>query len=102
MFVAVGHVFLHPEESEEPKVSNYLLKEAVRDRDSDKDGKLTFTEFKANLWHEIKPWDDDDEKEEAEDWHHDYREMVQSPEETEKDTENAKKKFEELDTNKDG
>jgi len=92
--------FLHPEESEEEKVSNYLLKEAVRDRDSDKDGKLTFNEFKENLWHEIKPWDEDDH--EPEDWHHDYREFDMTPEETTKDEANAKKRFEELDANKDG
>jgi len=97
--------FLHPEETGTEKVLDHLLVEAIRDRDNDKDGKLTFDEFKENLWHEVKPWDEEDDDEDR--WRdhvdHDYHEPPEeTPEQQTKDSESAKKKFDELDVNKDG
>merc|ERR1712032_1222203 len=85
--------FLHPEESKNPKLLHHLAREDLRDRDVNKDGKLSFKEFSATLWHDIKPSAevDDDGKQ-------------QDPPDEDQDVVNkrAKSRFKELDMDHNG
>ncbi|KAJ4749866.1 Calcium-binding EF hand family protein [Rhynchospora pubera] len=49
--------FLHPSEESNPKTTKWLCKEIIRQRDSDKDGKLDFKEFLSSMYENIKDLD---------------------------------------------
>ncbi|XP_038697171.1 calumenin-like isoform X1 [Tripterygium wilfordii] len=51
--------FSHPADSKNPKLHNWLCKEEVRERDSDKDGKLNFKEFFNGLFDLVRNYDED-------------------------------------------
>ncbi|KAJ1687854.1 hypothetical protein LUZ63_019244 [Rhynchospora breviuscula] len=51
--------FLHPSEESNPKTTKWLCKEIIRQRDSDKDGKLDFKEFLSSMYENIKDLDQD-------------------------------------------
>ncbi|XP_078168001.1 uncharacterized protein LOC144562658 [Carex rostrata] len=51
--------FLHPSEESNPKTTKWLCKEIIRERDTDKDGKLDFKEFMAGMYENIKDLDQD-------------------------------------------
>lgn len=102
--------FLHPEDSADPKLLNHLLTEAVVERDDSKNGKLNFTEFEDNLWHDIKSWDASYHNNDDDHYRNDYgRWGEDDPEEAERrkkadedDKANAAKRFKDLDVNNDG
>ncbi|KAG6501891.1 calumenin-like [Zingiber officinale] len=50
--------FLHPADSSNPKVIHWLAKEEIRERDKDKDGKLSFQEYFNGLFQSIRRSDD--------------------------------------------
>ncbi|KAM7484864.1 hypothetical protein LguiA_000873 [Lonicera macranthoides] len=78
--------FLHPADSGSPKLINWLCKEEIRERDTDKNGKLDFKEFYHGLFHLVRNYDD-----EGHNSSHDYNDSLEGP---------AKKFFDQLD--KDG
>ncbi|KAJ0094739.1 hypothetical protein Patl1_16431 [Pistacia atlantica] len=51
--------FLHPADSKNPKLILWLCKEEVRERDSDKDGKVNFKEFFHGLFDLVRNYDDE-------------------------------------------
>ncbi|KAK2635813.1 hypothetical protein Ddye_030605 [Dipteronia dyeriana] len=51
--------FLHPADSKNPKLLLWLCKEEVRERDSDKDGKVNFKEFFHGLFDLVRNYDDE-------------------------------------------
>ncbi|KAK9115502.1 hypothetical protein Sjap_014449 [Stephania japonica] len=52
--------FLHPADSSNPKLIKWLCREEVRERDTDKDGKLNFKEFFHGLFDLVRTYDDED------------------------------------------
>ncbi|KAJ6822982.1 developmentally-regulated G-protein 2 [Iris pallida] len=50
--------FLHPADSTNPKLIQWLCKEEIRERDQDKDGKLDFQEFFRGLFDSIRNYDE--------------------------------------------
>uniref|UniRef100_A0A0D6R4P1 EF-hand domain-containing protein n=1 Tax=Araucaria cunninghamii TaxID=56994 RepID=A0A0D6R4P1_ARACU len=83
--------FLHPADSKNPNLVQWLCKEEVRERDSDKDGKLNFKEFYHGLFDLIRNYDEDTSNESP--ISHGYESMREAA---------AKKLFSELDKNNDG
>ncbi|BAS77708.1 Os02g0221800 [Oryza sativa Japonica Group] len=51
--------FLHPADTTNPKLINWLCKEEVRERDKDNDGKLNFQEFYNGLFYSIRHFDEE-------------------------------------------
>lgn len=51
--------FLHPADSVNPKLIHWLCQEEIRERDKDKDGKLSFQEYFHGLFDSIRNYDDD-------------------------------------------
>ncbi|OVA13258.1 EF-hand domain [Macleaya cordata] len=51
--------FLHPADSNNPKLLQWLCKEEVRERDTDKDGKLNFKEFFHGLFDLVRNYDEE-------------------------------------------
>ncbi|XP_044491582.1 calumenin-B-like [Mangifera indica] len=51
--------FLHPADSKNPKLILWLCKEEVRERDSDKDGKVNFKEFFHGLFDLVRNYDEE-------------------------------------------
>lgn len=101
--------FLHPEDSGDPKLVAHLLTEAVVERDDSGNGKLNFTEFYDNLWHDIKSWDNhygDDDHYRMDYSGHFGEEDPEAEERRKKegteDKAKAEARFKELDINKDG
>ncbi|PRQ41450.1 putative EF-hand domain pair protein [Rosa chinensis] len=52
--------FLHPADSKNPKLLQWLCKEEVRERDTDKDGKINFKEFFHGLFDLVRNYDEED------------------------------------------
>lgn len=46
--------FLHPEDSDNPKLLQFVREEEIRERDSDEDGKLSFPEFLGDMYHVLR------------------------------------------------
>ncbi|KAH7424164.1 hypothetical protein KP509_12G093400 [Ceratopteris richardii] len=83
--------FLHPQDSRNPKLHEWLRKQEIRERDHDKDGKLNFKEFEEGIYDIIKL--------------HDEGEALHSSSDSDSSARreaNAKRRFLELDKNKDG
>ncbi|XP_030522607.1 calumenin-B [Rhodamnia argentea] len=51
--------FLHPADSKNSKLLQWLCKEEVRERDSDKDGKVNFNEFFRGLFDLVRNYDEE-------------------------------------------
>ncbi|KAF5467591.1 hypothetical protein F2P56_011826 [Juglans regia] len=51
--------FLHPADTKNPKLLQWLCKEEVRERDTDKDGKLNFKEFFHGLFDMVRNYDEE-------------------------------------------
>ncbi|XP_014514637.1 reticulocalbin-2 [Vigna radiata var. radiata] len=51
--------FLHPADSKNPKLHQWLCKEEVRERDTDRDGKVNFKEFFHGLFDLVRNYDDE-------------------------------------------
>ncbi|KAH7446836.1 hypothetical protein KP509_01G078700 [Ceratopteris richardii] len=83
--------FLHPQDSHNPKLHQWLRKQEIRDHDHDNDGKLSFTEFEGNLYESIKTHDEEDAS-------HSSTNLHSSP----GYGGYARQRFSELDENKDG
>ncbi|PIA35410.1 hypothetical protein AQUCO_03500056v1 [Aquilegia coerulea] len=49
--------FLHPADSNNPRLLKWLCKEEVRERDTDRDGKLNFKEFYHGLFDLVRDYD---------------------------------------------
>lgn len=82
--------FLHPADSNNPKLIEWLCKEEVRERDSDKDGRLSFKEFYHGLFDLIRNYDEEISNESHVHGHESIREAA------------AKKLFLELDRDSNG
>ncbi|KAJ8546505.1 hypothetical protein K7X08_032382 [Anisodus acutangulus] len=80
--------FLHPADTSNPKLLHWLCKEEIRERDSDKDGKVNFKEFFHGLFDLVRNYD-----EESHDTSHHSEDSQDSP---------ARKLFAELDKDGDG
>lgn len=52
--------FLHPADTKNPKLLNWLCKEEIRERDSDKDGRVSFKEFFHGLFDLVRNYDEED------------------------------------------
>lgn len=52
--------FLHPSDSKSPKLLHWLCKEEVRERDTDRDGKVNFDEFFHGLFDLVRNYDEED------------------------------------------
>ncbi|GAV62343.1 EF_hand_3 domain-containing protein/EF_hand_5 domain-containing protein/EF_hand_6 domain-containing protein [Cephalotus follicularis] len=52
--------FLHPADTKNPNLLLWLCKEEVRERDSDKDGKVNFKEFFHGLFDLVRNYDEED------------------------------------------
>ncbi|XP_022993500.1 calumenin-like [Cucurbita maxima] len=50
--------FLHPADSKNPKLLHWLCEEEIRERDSDKDGKINFNEFFHGLFDMVRNYDE--------------------------------------------
>lgn len=50
--------FLHPADSKNPKLLHWLCEEEIRERDSDKDGKINFNEFFHGLFDMVRSYDE--------------------------------------------
>lgn len=50
--------FLHPSDSSNPKLLQWLCKEEIRERDTDKDGKANFKEFYHGIYDLVKSYDE--------------------------------------------
>ncbi|XP_077216893.1 uncharacterized protein LOC143851372 [Tasmannia lanceolata] len=50
--------FLHPADSMNPRLLRWLCREEIRERDTDKDGKLNFQEFFRGLFDSIRNYDE--------------------------------------------
>ncbi|CAL9117854.1 unnamed protein product, partial [Musa textilis] len=50
--------FLHPADTSNPKLIEWLCQEEIRERDTDKDGKLNFEEYLTGLFHLIRNYDE--------------------------------------------
>ncbi|KAK1283105.1 Calcium-dependent protein kinase 28 [Acorus calamus] len=77
--------FLHPEDSTNAKVQLWLQKEKIKEMDEDRDGKLSFNEFKNRVY----------------DIYKNYAEFESAEEDESQHKLNAEQKFEELDVDKD-
>ncbi|PON68187.1 Parvalbumin [Parasponia andersonii] len=51
--------FLHPADSKNPKLLKWLCKEEVRERDTDKDGKVNFKEFFHGLFDLVRNYEEE-------------------------------------------
>ncbi|GAB4851970.1 hypothetical protein Ancab_016161 [Ancistrocladus abbreviatus] len=51
--------FLHPADTKNPKLLQWLCKEEIRERDTDKDGKVNFNEFFHGLFDLVRNYDED-------------------------------------------
>ncbi|KAF6153356.1 hypothetical protein GIB67_003546 [Kingdonia uniflora] len=51
--------FLHPADSNNPRLRQWLCKEEIRERDTDKDGKLNFKEFFHGLFDMVRNYEDE-------------------------------------------
>ncbi|KAJ4832283.1 hypothetical protein Tsubulata_012231 [Turnera subulata] len=51
--------FLHPADSKNPKLLLWLAQEEVRERDTDKDGKVSFKEFFHGIFDLVRNYDED-------------------------------------------
>ncbi|KAJ1400160.1 EF-Hand 1, calcium-binding site [Sesbania bispinosa] len=51
--------FLHPADSTNPKLQQWLCKEEVRERDTDRDGKVNFKEFFHGLFDLVRNYDEE-------------------------------------------
>ncbi|KAJ8428138.1 hypothetical protein Cgig2_011511 [Carnegiea gigantea] len=51
--------FLHPADTKNPKLLKWLCKEEIRERDTDKDGKLNFNEFFHGLFDLVRNYDEE-------------------------------------------
>lgn len=51
--------FLHPADTKNPKLLQWLCKEEIRERDTDKDGKVNFSEFFHGLFDLVRNYDDE-------------------------------------------
>ncbi|KAL4569980.1 hypothetical protein LXL04_025629 [Taraxacum kok-saghyz] len=51
--------FQHPADTQNPRLLKWLCKEEVRERDSDKDGKVNFKEFFHGLFDLVRNYDED-------------------------------------------
>ncbi|CAL1387936.1 unnamed protein product [Linum trigynum] len=80
--------FLHPADSKNPDLLKWLCKEEVRERDTDKDGKVNFEEFFHGLFDLVRNYD-----EEAHNTSHPSEDSTEAP---------AKVLFAKLDKNNDG
>ncbi|KAL1806850.1 hypothetical protein ACET3Z_029918 [Daucus carota] len=80
--------FLHPADSGSPKLLQWLCNEEVRERDTDKDGKLNFKEFFHGLFDLVRNYED-----ESHNSSHELDDSMDAP---------AKKVFAELDKDNDG
>ncbi|XP_029119008.1 uncharacterized protein [Elaeis guineensis] len=50
--------FLHPADSRNPKLMHWLCKEEIRERDKDRDGKLSFQEYFNGLFDSLRNYDE--------------------------------------------
>ncbi|XP_059656175.1 uncharacterized protein LOC132303105 [Cornus florida] len=80
--------FLHPADSKNPKLLQWLCKEEIRERDTDKDGKVNFKEFFHGLFDFVRNYD-----EEAHNSTHESDDSMEAP---------ARKLFAQLDKDGDG
>ncbi|KAJ3691983.1 hypothetical protein LUZ60_012333 [Juncus effusus] len=80
--------FLHPADSTNPNLVNWLCKEEIRERDKDKDGLLSFKEYSGGLFYLIRN-------------HDDFSSDSNSHEENYGET-TAKRLFDQIDKNNDG
>ncbi|GFP94005.1 calmodulin [Phtheirospermum japonicum] len=80
--------FLHPADTKNPKLLQWLCKEEIRERDSDKNGKVDFKEFFHGLFDLVRNYDDEDHNST-----HDSDDSVEAP---------AKVLFKQLDKDGDG
>jgi hypothetical protein len=89
MFLLVNSLsFLHPADTKNPKLLLWLCKEEVRERDSDKDGKISFEEFFHGLFDTVRNYEEDNHNST-----HPYHDLPEGP---------AKQLFSQLDKNDDG
>ncbi|XP_056693726.1 uncharacterized protein [Spinacia oleracea] len=51
--------FLHPADTKNPKLLQWLCKEEIRERDTDKDGKVNFNEFFHGLFDLVRSYDEE-------------------------------------------
>ncbi|XP_021735477.1 reticulocalbin-2-like [Chenopodium quinoa] len=51
--------FLHPADTKNPKLLQWLCKEEIRERDTDKDGKVNFSEFFHGLFDLVRNYEED-------------------------------------------
>ncbi|GAB4839644.1 hypothetical protein Ancab_029169 [Ancistrocladus abbreviatus] len=51
--------FLHPADTKNPKLLQWLCKEEIRERDTDKDGKVNFKEFFHGLFDLVRNYEED-------------------------------------------
>ncbi|CAA0814789.1 Calcium-binding EF hand family protein [Striga hermonthica] len=80
--------FLHPADTNSPKLLHWLCKEEIRERDSNKDGKVDFHEFFHGLFDLVRNYDEVDHNSS-----HGFDESVEAP---------AKTLFNQLDKDGDG
>ncbi|XP_030945803.1 uncharacterized protein LOC126714860 [Quercus robur] len=80
--------FLHPADTKNPKLLQWLCKEELRERDTDKDGKVNFKEFFHGLFDMVRNYD-----EEGHNSSHQFDDSMEGP---------AKKLFAQLDKDGDG
>lgn len=80
--------FLHPADSKNPKLVQWLCKEEIRERDTDKDGKVNFNEFFHGLFDLVRNYN-----EEGHNSSHESSDLMEAP---------AKKLFSQLDKDGDG
>ncbi|XAR63984.1 hypothetical protein NMG60_11024161 [Bertholletia excelsa] len=80
--------FLHPADSKNLKLLHWLCQEEIRERDTDKDGKINFKEFFHGLFDFVRDYDKEDH-----DSSHESNDSRESP---------ARKLFAELDKDGDG
>ncbi|KAJ0779547.1 putative EF-hand domain-containing protein [Helianthus annuus] len=66
--------FQHPADTKNPKLLQWLCKEEVRERDSDRDGKINFKEFFHGLFDLVRNYDD-----EAHNSSHESTDSLESP-----------------------
>ncbi|GJP33885.1 hypothetical protein CLOM_g18389, partial [Closterium sp. NIES-68] len=110
--------YLHPEDSDDPRLRNLTLLQEFRDRDTDNDSRISFSEFKQTVFHELIAHEDDSHdpvealvhmhaaQADKDKWSNDHRrphrtggEFREALEEKEK---RARGRFEELDKDGDG
>ncbi|CAK8560412.1 unnamed protein product [Lathyrus sativus] len=53
------HDFLHPADSNNPKLQQWLCREEVWERDTDRDGKVSYIEFVNGLFVSIRSYDEE-------------------------------------------